>query len=264
LCPNRFLEEHVPLAQTFPHTSTLTTLTLRSNSLSREDLALPDLWLLPGLTSVTLEHPNLTAGHLDQIRAHCGSSLTELRLSTLEPHLRPQEGRQGSSGSGSSGWTAQEPAQAAVVTAPLANLDRLPSFGEAIAEYLGVTFGGTSVTSSEYSSAGVALGDGLQLLGQFGGLERLSLEIGDKQLLAPKAKRAIAGLTGLRELSLAVATDTPAAAAKELAGWLSRMVQLRQLQVVMVGPGGCSTAQQGLLQQLQMALPACEVRAMHI
>jgi hypothetical protein len=264
VCLNRFLEEHVPLAHTFPHSSTLSTLALRSNSLSKEDLALPDLWLLPGLTSVTLEHPNLTAGHLDQVRAHCGSSLTELRLSTLEPHLRPQEGRLGSSSSSSGGWTAHEAAPAAVVAAPVANLDRLPSFGEAIAEYLGVTFGGTGVTSSEYSSAGAALGDGLQLLGQLEGLQRLSLEIGDKQLLAGKAKRAISGLARLKELSLAVATDTPAAAAKELAGWLCRMVQLRQLQVVMVGPGGCGTAQQGLLQQLQAALPACEVRAMRL
>uniref|UniRef100_A0A383WGS2 F-box domain-containing protein n=1 Tax=Tetradesmus obliquus TaxID=3088 RepID=A0A383WGS2_TETOB len=146
----------------------------------------------------------------------------------------------------------------------MGSIPTLQSMGSAslanmITDALGVGGSGSRGSGTGLSSMGSALnkGSGLAVLGQCSQLEELSIVIGDRGL-GPRAREAIAALPQLKQLKVCVAADAPAAAVRDLGGWLAGMRQLQWVGVGLEGPGAAD-ALPGLLDRLTCSLPACQV-----
>lgn len=112
---------------------------------------------------------------------------------------------------------------------------------------------------SPLSSMGIGLngGEGLAVLRYCTQLEELHLVIGDK-VLGPTSRAAISNLPKLRKLTVAVASNWPATAARDLGAWVPG---LRQLESVGLGNEGPEAGEvlQGLVERVSRGLPACQV-----
>ncbi|WIA38566.1 hypothetical protein OEZ86_001880 [Tetradesmus obliquus] len=146
----------------------------------------------------------------------------------------------------------------------MGSIPTLQSMGSAslanmITDALGVGGSGSRGSGTGLSSMGSALnkGSGLAVLGPCSQLEELSIVIGDRGL-GPRAREAIAALPQLRKLKVCVAADAPAAAVRDLGGWLAGLRQLQWVGVGLEGPGAAD-ALPGLLDRLTCSLPACQV-----
>lgn len=142
-----------------------------------------------------------------------------------------------------------------VSSASLASL-----FGDA----LGVGGRSSHSGSSGLSSLGSGLneGQGLAVLGSCTKLEELSMTVGDR-LLNPRTRAVIAALPNLRKLTLAVATDCPSSAARDLGVWVCGMRHLKSVSLGLEGPGAVGVLQ-GLVDRVSVGLPACQVSMLKV